>query len=105
VLLATLGWLQQARAPVTQVQLAQHARTDIMMTSEVVRSLERRGLLTRADHPTDSRALALALTAEGQALVARSLNVVEEVDRAFFAPVGNDLQRLIEVFRGLRSEQ
>src|SRR4051794_21926212 len=105
VLLATLGWLQQARAPVTQVQLAQHARTDIMMTSEVVRSLERRGLLTRADHPTDSRALALALTAEGQALVARSLNVVEEVDRAFFAPVGDDLQRLIEVFRGLRSEQ
>jgi DNA-binding MarR family transcriptional regulator len=50
VLLASLTWLD-ASGPVTQKQLADHAVTDPMMTSQVLRALERRGLMERRPHP------------------------------------------------------
>src|SRR4051794_41912041 len=49
VLLASLAWLR-ADGPVTQRELASHARTDPMMTSQVLRALEAKGLVDR--HPT-----------------------------------------------------
>jgi DNA-binding MarR family transcriptional regulator len=39
VLLASLTWLDSDRPPVTQKQLAEHAATDPMMTSQVLRAL------------------------------------------------------------------
>src|SRR5438477_10996940 len=52
VLLASLSWLD-ADGPVTQRLLADHAVTDPMMTSQVLRTLEGRGLVRRDAHPTD----------------------------------------------------
>ena len=59
-----------------------------MMTSQVTRKLETRGLLERAFDPTDSRARRLRLTAAGRALVARALADVEAADNEFFATLG-----------------
>jgi DNA-binding MarR family transcriptional regulator len=57
VLLASLWWLADHEdRPPTQARLAQQAGTDPMMTSQVIRKLEARGLLERALDPTDSRA-------------------------------------------------
>ena len=53
VLLASLTWLD-SDGPVTQKQLATHAATDAMMTSQVLRALERRGLIRRQPHPGDA---------------------------------------------------
>ena len=47
VLLAGVGWLQQGNELVTQAKLSRHAGTDPMMTSQVVRHLERQELLVR----------------------------------------------------------
>ena len=58
-----------------------------MMTSQVLRSLERRGLVRRAPHPTDARARALTVTAQGRRLANRAVVAVEGCDRAFFAPL------------------
>jgi DNA-binding MarR family transcriptional regulator len=55
VLLASLTWLDN-EGPVTQKRLAEHAATDPMMTSQVLRALEERGLIRRGQHPTDARA-------------------------------------------------
>jgi DNA-binding MarR family transcriptional regulator len=86
VLLASLWWLTEHddRLP-TQARLAQQAGTDPMMTSQVTRKLETRGLLERAFDPTDSRARRLRLTAAGRALVARALPDVEAADSEFFS--------------------
>ena len=62
VLLASLWWLVDHDRPPTQARLAQQAGTDPMMTSQVTRKLETRGLLERAPDPTDSRARLLRLT-------------------------------------------
>lgn len=88
VALASLTWLA-AEGPVTQKALADHAALDPMMTSQVLRALETAGYVVREDHPTDRRAKALGVTAEGRALANRTVKVVEQTDAAFFAPLGN----------------
>jgi DNA-binding MarR family transcriptional regulator len=87
VLLAGIAWLTDTGQTVTQVALAMHAHTDIMMTSQVVRTLEDRGLITRTAHPTDTRAKLLALTAEGRAVTQRAVTLVEAADARFFADI------------------
>ena len=66
VLLAGLMWLEEAGETVTQKRLATHATLDVMMTSEVLRTLEGKGLLERLEHPSDARAKQLRLTALGR---------------------------------------
>jgi DNA-binding MarR family transcriptional regulator len=89
VLLASLTWLA-ADSPVTQRQLADHAATDPMMTSQVLRALEQRGLVERLPHPRDGRARALTVTSRGRALANQANVAVESCDSAFFAALGED---------------
>src|SRR5579872_6884008 len=56
VLLASTWWLNEHGQEPTQVALAAHAGTDIKMTSQVIRALERKGLVHRAIDETDTRA-------------------------------------------------
>jgi DNA-binding MarR family transcriptional regulator len=90
VLLATLAWLggDGAEPVTTQRRLAEHAATDPMMTSQVLRALETRGLVARVAHPDDGRARAVSVTDAGVALVNRAIRAVEECDRDFFEPLG-----------------
>lgn len=101
VLLASLTWLDTGR-PVTQKRLAEHAATDPMMTSQVVRALAARRLVKRAPHPDDRRAVALSVTDEGVALANRAVAVVEACDEAFFAPLGRTAAGFTAQLRALR---
>src|SRR5438105_2034923 len=55
-LLAGLYWLTRQGELVTQQRLADYANTDKMMTSKVVQTLARKGLLHRVTNPQDGRA-------------------------------------------------
>jgi DNA-binding MarR family transcriptional regulator len=101
VLLASLAWLSRDGSTITQVRLAQQARTDEMMTSQVVRALERKGWLRRVRYPADHRARGLQATRKGLQLVNRALNLVERTDVRFFEAVGKDLPRLVAMLRAL----
>lgn len=95
VLLATLSWLESHDwEPITQRKLADHADTDVMMTSQVVRALEKAGYIARQAHPTDTRALVVTVTDAGRKKVQEALPDVEAVDRAFFAKHRSDLGKL-----------
>jgi DNA-binding MarR family transcriptional regulator len=92
VLLASLAWLsddEAAAPPVSQRVLADHAATDPMMTSQVVRALEAKGWLVREPHPGDGRAFALRITDGGLALVQQAVAAVEQCDEDFFAALGS----------------
>lgn len=99
VLLASLHWLA-ADGPVTQKQLADHAATDPMMTSQVLRTLESKAFIRRDPDPGDRRAKSLVVTAAGAALVDRAVVAVEDCDRQFFAVLG---QRGADFSEGLRT--
>jgi DNA-binding MarR family transcriptional regulator len=89
VLLASLWWLtDHGDEPPTQRELADQAGTDPMMTSQVVRKLEARGLVTRSADARDSRARRLALAAAGRRVLAGALADVEAADAAVFAALG-----------------
>ena len=90
VLLAAIAWLSKSQDAVTQAQAAQVAGADEMMASQVIRTLETRGLLRRRPHPADRRARCVALTTEGHSLTQRALVAVEEGDANFFSVVESD---------------
>ncbi len=104
VLLASTWWLAEHSAgpgPLpSQRQLAEHADTDVMMTSQVVRVLERRGLLERTADDGDGRIKRLAVTNTGRELTLRAVEVVEAADAAFFDRVA-DRDRLLAMLQQL----
>lgn len=96
VLLACTWWLNEQGENPTQIALAAQAGTDIKMTSQVVRALERKGLVTREVDADDTRARRVRVTKRGARLAPRAIAVVEGVDAGFFASVsGRDALRLL----------
>ena len=100
VLLASAWWLgERSDAPVTQAHIADHARTDAVMTSEVLRTLERKQLVQRLPHPGDARARRIVLTDAGRTVAARAITLVEAADAAFFGVPGTELQLLARLLQ------
>lgn len=64
--------------------MARQAGTDVRMTSEVVRKLEAKALLTREVDASDTRARRLRPTAAGARLARVAIEAVEQVDADFF---------------------
>ena|SRR5436190_9307983 len=90
VLLACTWWLNEKGEQPTQVQLAAQAGTDIKMTSQVLRTLENKGLVARTVDPVDTRARRLQVSRRGARLAPRAIAVVEGVDADFFSDFSSD---------------
>jgi DNA-binding MarR family transcriptional regulator len=104
VLLASTWWLTEVAGETPrQRRIAEHAATDPMMTSQVLRTLEAKGLVERRADPHDSRARAVGVTVTGAALAVRAIGAVEAADAAFFAAV-EDRRTLISVLRALADQ-
>ncbi len=99
VLLFSCHWLNNRadHTDVTQNQLAQHTQVDVNVTSQVLRSLEKRGYIKRSPHPTDTRANVITPTPSGSELVLRAVQAVEAADRSFFAIIGDEKEHLIQL--------
>jgi len=95
VLLACAWWLNEQGERPTQITLAAQAGTDIKMTSQVLRSLERKGLIERVVDEADTRARRVCVSARGARLAPEAIAVVEEVDAGFFAEVRSDALPLL----------
>ena len=105
VLLTATDWLCQAKLSTTQSNVAKFAHTDVMMTSEVVRTLERKGLVVVERNPSDTRAHALRVTSKGKQHVARALELVEDADGVFFGPLARDSARFLEMLNLLMESE
>ena len=90
VLLASILWLSQGEESVTQILLSAHTKIDPMTTSTVLRTLQAKGLLSRQEHATDTRAKTVALTDSGVKIAQLAVKVVEKFDKDFFTPLGQD---------------
>jgi DNA-binding MarR family transcriptional regulator len=88
----------ESQAP-TQRKLAELSGMDPNTTSQVVRGLERRGIVLRERHAEDSRSMSVALTDEGLALTEESAARARALNDKFFA--GVDAPALFELLTGL----
>lgn len=103
VLLASTWWLNTHDQQPTQVALAAHAGTDVKMTSQVIRTLEQKGLITREIDAADTRARRLVVTDAGATLAPRAIEAVEAVDRAVLKPLSKtDARAFTNALRRLR---
>ena len=84
-LLGAVGWLTKSsgEAP-KQREVAEFAKLDKVMTSQVTRALEADGFIAREDDPSDSRAWRLSLTAKGKKAVQDAAALVLGVDAEVF---------------------
>lgn len=104
VLLASLTKLYGNQTHITQTNLADFTHIDRMMTSQVLRSLEEKGFLTRVEHPKDSRAKCIVPTEAGIALARQAVQVVEGADTRFFSAITKDeVKKLVEYLQKLAS--
>jgi DNA-binding MarR family transcriptional regulator len=87
VVLAAAGWLTHEQESITQTDIANHANIDKMMTSTILRGLQKNGLIIRTEHKTDTRAKTVKLTNNGQIILKRALVLVEEIDSNLIAPL------------------
>jgi DNA-binding MarR family transcriptional regulator len=101
VLLTTTEWLNNAELSTTQTNVARFAHTDVMMTSQVIRTLEGKGFVTVEEDHTDTRAHLLRVTPAGHKLVKRALDLVEDADESFFGPLVGDSGRFTDMLRVL----
>ena len=103
VLLASTVWLNDHGIEATQVLIARFAHADVMMTSQVLRSLEEKGLILRLKNPGDTRAHLISPTEKGKELIGKTIRVVEDTDSAFFAILKNNLSEFTEMLMKLIS--
>jgi len=92
VLLASVAWLTRDNKNLSQVDLAKHCKTDINMTSQVLRMLEKRGFIERTVLKNNLRSKALLVTDLGSNLVKQAIPMVEKVDAQFFATLNTTEQ-------------
>ena len=89
VVLASTVWLSKNNSNVTQVEIANQIEIDKMMTSNVLRTLEKNGLLKRKEHKTDTRAKIIKPTKNGIDILQKAIKEVEEFDSRFFGKINN----------------
>lgn len=89
VILASSYWLFLHQDLVTQTQVAKQSNTDVMMTSNILRTLEKKKFVIRKEHQTDTRAKMVELTETGIDVLARAIKKVETFDRDFFGKLEN----------------
>ncbi len=87
VLLACAWWFNAQGEQPNQLSLARQAGTDIKMTSQVLKTMEQKGLIARETDPTDTRAKRLHVTTRGARLAPRAIAAVERADAEFFQAV------------------
>lgn len=85
VLLACTQWLEEQGDGASQVMIAAQAGMDVKTASQVLRRLERAGLVSRQPDPKDARARIVTTTAVGREVGASATHLVEDADEAYFA--------------------
>lgn len=89
VVLASTVWLSKNNTTVTQVEIANQIEIDKMMTSNVLRTLEKNGFVKRKEHKTDTRAKIIIPTKNGIDTLSKAVKEVEEFDDRFFGQIKN----------------
>ena len=101
VFLAVLGFLRQNNEHVTQKMISDFSDIDVMTVSQIAGLLEKKHLITRQEHPRDTRARSVGLTALGQETLEKAMPAVEALDDEFFGKLGDKEESFAHMLRQL----
>lgn len=105
MLLMSLGFLKKDGGDVSQNDLAKFLNFDVTMTSQVLRTLEKRGLLKRTQKEGDERSKFSELTDAGIIKIQAAAKDLLKAEESFFAGLGQNRQRFDEYLRGILQQQ
>jgi DNA-binding MarR family transcriptional regulator len=100
VILAATGWLTRKGEKPTQAQIGKLAGLDPNTTSQIMRGLQAKKLITRLNS-IDERSKSPTLTAKGTQILAQALPAVEHQDAAFFAPLDSQKSGILKALQKL----
>lgn len=90
VILAVIEELSEQEIYITQKKISDFSMIDVMTVSSTVRLLEKKGLVFRASHKTDTRANSISNTERGRDILKQAVIEVEQVDKTFFFEKENE---------------
>jgi DNA-binding MarR family transcriptional regulator len=92
-LLASLYGFSRTGARPSQRELADWTGLEPIFVSKLARALEQSGLIERAEHPADPRAVQLRLTGDGNDVARRAIAIVHALQEELTAPIGGTQSR------------
>jgi DNA-binding MarR family transcriptional regulator len=103
-LLASLYGYSLSGAQPSQRELADWTGLEPIYVSKLARALEQAGLIQRAEHPSDTRAVQLRLTDHGADVARRAIAIVAAFQEELTAPIGGTRsQRTRDLVRTLQT--
>lgn len=102
VILAVTQELHDSNFDVTQKEISDFSSIDVMTLSATVRLLEKKGLVTRKNHSTDTRAKQIINTPKGETLLKQANQVIEAVDEQFFFKEKTELKQFMLMLNKLK---
>ena len=85
VILISLGWLLKNSSNVTQAEIADFSKTDRMMVSKILRTLQKKELIARKEHEKDTRAKCVFLTKKGEETLQKAFKIKIHANNEFFS--------------------
>jgi DNA-binding MarR family transcriptional regulator len=101
MILNALVQISEKNEVVNQAELAEFLRTNVMMTSNVLRTLEAKKLISRQSHPEDTRAKIIVLTSEGEDLAKKGHKEILSLNEEIFGTDKNLTQELTKNLEAL----
>ena len=98
-ILSAIAWLSREGGVATQIELAKFSNIDAMMVSQVIKLLEKKELICRKRHESDSRAKVIFLSENGYKLLQKAIEIVNESNKENFS--GIDQKKLQKILLSL----
>jgi DNA-binding MarR family transcriptional regulator len=101
VILSNILRFAEEGEKVTQMRLSKAAKIDRMTTSQALRALERKGLITRVVPPSNLRAYHVQLTARGRKVAFEAIQRFATIHESFFRPLRREDAQFVEYLQKL----
>lgn len=99
--LAMVGWLNRTQEATTQAELARYADIHVMQISQILTSLEGKGMIVRTVSLKHHRAKCVAITRRGLTTLRRAMPIAMHVQRQLFGKTGAPGGALLESLQSI----
>lgn len=100
-LMTAIYWVIQSGHDNMQAIVANAAKMDKMTTSEVLKTLQKKGLVRRKKHALDTRAKVVELTEQGLEITVKALRKVNKYNINYFSALGDSKAEFIATLQKL----